>query len=292
MTFTAQQYKDAVKLLRNDTQFMRRYARISDYNTYGKRRTLVQSHLGYPGGYVGTPTWSMSNTIVDRDQLRRYFDAEFGHPQNEINKYADTPNALEMPVGPNATFAQKLHEAALMLENDGRFYADYCNWGRAHHAGTRRDAIALACRRLNLVTPHGAFYEQLRRYFDNTWDMSPCDQSNDTASYTKDPTIEFWLDRVRYPEQPRVEKSAPIPAPKEIPMSKPQVIKVENRTYINGVEAKDYGNAQIFDLIAAQEASVAELEKIKAKPKALTKEIAERNAGIAALVAYLDSKEA
>ena len=40
-------------------------------------------------------------------------------------------------------------------------------------------------------------------------------------------------------------------------------------------------NAEIFDLIEA-------LKKIKAQPKKLVAEIAEREAGIAALVAHLD----
>lgn len=305
MTFTAQEYKDAVTLLRNDAQFMRRYAKKPlDLDTYGKRRSFISSHLGYPGFYVGTPPWAMKNTILDRDQLRRYFDAEFGYPQNEINKYANEPDALEMPVSPDATFAQKLHEVAITLENDRAFYNVYI--GRNKHSGMRRDDIARACRRLNLDTPHGAFYEQLRRYFDSTWDVET-ETADDTASYAKDPTIEFWLDRVRYPEQPRVEKSmanavfstatstvSPVcnPTPKEIPVSKPQVIKVESIVFINGAPAKDFTKADVFNLIAAQEASVADLEKIKNKPKALVKEIEERNAGIQALVDYLDSKEA
>lgn len=295
MTFTAQGYKDAVKLLRNDAQFMRRYAKKPlDLDTYGKRRSFISAHLGYPGFYVGTPPWAMKNTILDRDQLRRYFDAEFGYPQNEINKYANEPDALEMPVGPDATFAQKLWDVALTLESDRRFYDDYHASRSPDHAGTRRDTIAGACRRLNITTPHGRFYEQLRRCFDDTWKLDPCDQSNDTASYARDPTIEFWLDRVRYPVQPRVEKSvlAPTPTPKEIPVSKPQVIKVESIVFINGVEAKGFPKADLFDLIAKQEAAVADLEKIKNKPKALVKEIEERNAGIQALVDYLDSKEA
>jgi hypothetical protein len=62
-------------------------------------------------------------------------------------------------------------------------------------------------------------------------------------------------------------------------MNKP--ITVTTITLVNGVDASKMTNAEIFDLIEA-------LKKIKAQPKKLVAEIAEREAGIAALVAHLD----
>lgn len=73
--------------------------------------------------------------------------------------------------------------------------------------------------------------------------------------------------------------------------NKAAIIEVTTKTLVNGVDIKDFKDSEIYDLIAAQEAEIARLEAIKAKPKKLVAEIAKRQEGIAALVAYLDSKE-
>lgn len=75
---------------------------------------------------------------------------------------------------------------------------------------------------------------------------------------------------------------------KETTMSK--IIDIETKTFVNGINVTTMTNAQVFDLIAEQEAAIAKLEGIQAKPKLLVKEIEERKAGIAALVAHLDAK--
>lgn len=73
--------------------------------------------------------------------------------------------------------------------------------------------------------------------------------------------------------------------------NKTAVIEITDKTLINGVDIKDFKDSEVYDLIAAQEAEIARLEAIKAKPKKLVAEIAKRQEGIAALVAHLDSKE-
>lgn len=74
-------------------------------------------------------------------------------------------------------------------------------------------------------------------------------------------------------------------------MTKPAIIDITTKTLVNGTDIKDMADSQVYDLIASQEAAIADLEKINAKPKKLVAEIDKRKAGIAALVAYLDSKE-
>lgn len=76
---------------------------------------------------------------------------------------------------------------------------------------------------------------------------------------------------------------------KETTVSKP--IEITTKTLINGADITGMSDAEIFSLISNQEAEIEALEKIKTKPKKLVAEIAKRQAGIAALVAYLDSKE-
>lgn len=78
---------------------------------------------------------------------------------------------------------------------------------------------------------------------------------------------------------------------KEIIMNKTDIITIETKTYVNGVDISTLDDGTVYNLIAAQESEIEALEKIKTKPKKLIAEIEKRKAGIAALVAYLDSKE-
>jgi hypothetical protein len=88
------------------------------------------------------------------------------------------------------------------------------------------------------------------------------------------------------------EFSPPIPE-KELPImnAKTAIIEVTTQTLVNGKDVKDFSDAEVYQLIADQEAEIDRLNAIKAKPKKLVAEIEKRQAGIAALVAYLDSKE-
>lgn len=403
-------------------QFKRMYCSVR-HDTYGKRRNFISSYLWE---YLKT-----SIDIEDRDQLRRYFDLKYEVAQTEPNKYGHIPSVWGNPE--RNDLAIKLFDVAVTLENDGNFDRAYKRLTPTDHAGDRRNVIALACRRLKLETPHGAFYEQLRRYFDDTMGVKGCDTSRDTASYAKDQTIEFWLDEVRYPAdcarhakqppttkeppmtwkeeliaaraagetiqvfyngkwldensgnigvllfnypegekcyrvKPKEQKAAPltwqgalkaarergatiqflrgstwedegtnglrprllfvqnqnqyrvkpgtdplelpvhvpgcpipIPSPeylaewqasqlpKENTMSKP--ITITTTTFVNGADISKMADSEVFGLIASEEAVIEDLKKIKAQPKKLVAEIAKREAGIAALVAYLDSKE-
>lgn len=68
-------------------------------------------------------------------------------------------------------------------------------------------------------------------------------------------------------------------------------ITITTKTLINGSDIANHSNAQLYEIIAAQEKKIAELDAIKNKPKALKKELADRQAGIDALVAHLDSRD-
>lgn len=78
---------------------------------------------------------------------------------------------------------------------------------------------------------------------------------------------------------------------KEILMNKTEIIKIETKTFVNGVDISTLEDSAIYNLIANQESEIEQLDKIKTKPKKLVAEIEKRKAGIDALVAYLDSKE-
>lgn len=69
-------------------------------------------------------------------------------------------------------------------------------------------------------------------------------------------------------------------------------IIVTTQVNINGVNADTYSDATLFAMIQQQEAEVKNLLSITHKPRALLNEIEKRQAGISALVAFMDEREA
>lgn len=298
----------------------------------------------------------------------------------------------------------QLHDLAVTLENEQAFYRDY----RAEHsecARARRDCILHHAKKLGMKSGDGHDREHLRRYFDEQYDMPEATVN----AYPELPPLEFWLDRVKYPEAgglpARLKEGAELdvsyakkpgandrerwarygrpwedheytmlkqlfwsdknleqiciamnrppngvlnklrearcvefdqsglryvvrkktpansaipvtsvpdnaptqefgevvidraipqsttPTYQEILMNKTDIIKIETKTLVNGVDVATMDDSEVYSLIHAQEALIEDLDKIKAKPKKLVAEIEKRKAGIQALVDYLDSKE-
>jgi hypothetical protein len=71
----------------------------------------------------------------------------------------------------------------------------------------------------------------------------------------------------------------------------PHII-VTTQVNINGVNADTYSDATLFAMIQQQEAEVKNLLSITHKPQALLNEIEKRQAGIEALVVFMDEREA
>lgn len=97
---------------------------------------------------------------------------------------------------------------------------------------------------------------------------------------------EFEVISTELPELPSTT-----PEKEPIMDAKTTIIEVTTKTLVNGKDVKEMSDAEVYQLIADQEAEIARLEAIKAKPKKLVAEIGKRHEGIAALVTYLDSKE-
>ena len=71
----------------------------------------------------------------------------------------------------------------------------------------------------------------------------------------------------------------------------PHII-VTTQVNINGVNADTYSDATLFAMIQQQEAEIKNLQSITNKPQSLLAEIKKRQAGISALVAFMDEREA
>lgn len=248
----------------------------------------------------------------------------------------------------------ELHEVAITLENDGKFYRDY-QGSRAFY-GRRRNLIGSSASRAGCKVNIQADREQLRRYFDDTiGGAMNYDDENTDNELDHLPTIEFWKDEVRNPPErppdltPRIKalqtylergygggggsfnlddykrclaemkltiEEANAFCDKPITAQEPDVaitynhirqpvtettetaetimtkaIEITTKTFVNGADLANLADAQVYELISAEEARIKELNNIENKPKKLLAEIAKRQAGIKALVDHLDSKE-
>lgn len=84
------------------------------------------------------------------------------------------------------------------------------------------------------------------------------------------------------------------PTEKETTMSAIQTtpITITTQVLVNGTSAANYDDARLFAMIAQSEAEINVLKAIESKPAALNKQIVKLQAGIAALVEYMDKRDA
>ena len=80
------------------------------------------------------------------------------------------------------------------------------------------------------------------------------------------------------------------PASKENTMFK--AITVTTQVNVNGVNADNYTDAQLFDMIRQQENEIKNLQALTNKPQSLLREIKTRQAGIDALVNFMNERDA
>lgn len=174
---------------------------------------------------------------------------------------------------------------AIRMENDPSFERRYI---RLSTCGERRSAI-----RGFISSSLGHFYatdiedgEQLRRYLDDLWNIT----SDPEGQCKYDTLIDIWND-----DEPvksiKSKKAAPSSTKEEPIMNSPAPIEITTKTFVNGNDVSTMTDGQIYALIAGEEQRIRELRAIGNQPKRLVAEIAKREAGIQALVTYLDSKE-
>lgn len=140
--------------------------------------------------------------------------------------------------------------------------------------------------------------EQLRRYFDELWQLPKAQYRTESADWSQIGTVHFEIGS-KLPSRdsgPWRTDSLPSPlpiTPKETIMNNAATstpITVTTQVLVNGKLASQYSDADLFQSIAFQEKAIKELDGIENKPASLVDEIAARKAGIQALVTYLDSR--
>ena len=71
-----------------------------------------------------------------------------------------------------------------------------------------------------------------------------------------------------------------------------KAITVTTQVNVNGVNADNYTDAQLFDMIRQQETEINNLQALINKPQSLLREIKTRQAGIDALVSFMNERDA
>lgn len=75
-------------------------------------------------------------------------------------------------------------------------------------------------------------------------------------------------------------------------ITKTQAIEITTQVNINGVNIKTFSDASLYSLIQQQESEIRSLNALQNKPQSLLAEIQKRQAGIDALVNYLNERDA
>ena len=89
----------------------------------------------------------------------------------------------------------------------------------------------------------------------------------------------------------RAHGAVTLKSTKEPAMKKPAVVQTKTFTFIDGADASDLSDQEIFQKIADMEGEIAKWSAIKSRPKKLDDAIAKMQASIAALVKYVDERE-
>ena len=76
------------------------------------------------------------------------------------------------------------------------------------------------------------------------------------------------------------------------PNTMSKAITITTQVNVNGVNADNYTDAQLFDMIRQQETEIKNLQALTNKPQSLLREIDTRQAGIDALVSFMNERDA
>ena len=192
--------------------------------------------------------------------------------------------------------ADQLTELAQALLDSPDFCKEYQH-NYSEYGLNRRNEIVRTLDDLGFDKPNIEDREQLRRYFDELWQLPMAQYKTTSADWSQIGTVYFEIGSKLPSRDSGPWRTDPLPlpiTPKETIMNNAAAtsvsIIVTIQVLINGKLASQYSDADLFQSIAFQEKAIKELDGIENKPASLVDEIAARKAGIQALVTYLDSR--
>ena len=179
-----------------------------------------------------------------------------------------------------------MQDNLLVLENDGIFYSKFMKRYETEqvNAYTVRNGICDAIHRLKLAGATPAEREEMRLYFEERYNLKPRNVFNKRIATN-------LLDESAKPLPP-TPVTTPVTTPTTTTNTMTKAITVTTQVNVNGVNADNYTNAQLFDMIRQQENEIKNLMSITNKPQALLREINTRQAGIDALVSFMNERDA
>ena len=169
-----------------------------------------------------------------------------------------------------------MQDSLLVLENDGIFYSKFMNCYKTEqvNAYAAREEIRLASLRLNLFAAVPSEREEMRLYFEERYSLKPTSVINARSATN-------LLGELTEPTTPTTT-----------PITMSKAITVTTQVNVNGVNADNYTDAQLFDMIRQQETEIKNLQALTNKPQSLLREIDTRQAGIDALVSFMNERDA
>lgn len=183
--------------------------------------------------------------------------------------------------------AQNLVQAAkALLANEG-FKTDF---KATEEPKSRRNFIQIYSIRMNMFARVDkiADRESIRLLLEHWLNVGDCNVGTPTEhSYNLDQMLEAYHTT---PATPTTTTPSHNPTPTTITMSK--AITITTQVNVNGVNADNYTDAQLFDMIRQQETEIKNLQTLTNKPQSLLREIDTRQAGIDALVSFMNERDA
>ena len=179
-----------------------------------------------------------------------------------------------------------MQDTLLVLENYGIFYSKFMNCYKTEqvNAYAAREEIRLASLRLNLFAAVPSEREEMRLYFEERYSLKPTSVINARSATN-------LLGELTEPTTPTTTPIT-MSMSKAITVTTQVNINVTTQVSINGVNADNYTDAQLFDMIRQQETEIKHLQALTNKPQSLLREIDTRQAGINALVSFMDERDA
>ena len=178
--------------------------------------------------------------------------------------------------------AQKLVQVAKALLTNEGFKTDF---KATDVSKDRRNYIQTYGIRMNMPDKVGkiADRESIRLLLEHWLNTGGCNVDTPTEpSYNLDQMLKAY--------NTATTTTTTTPTPTTITMSK--AITVTTQVNINGVNADNYTDAQLFDMIRQQETEIKHLQALTNKPQSLLREIDTRQAGIDALVSFMNERDA
>jgi hypothetical protein len=277
---TRQKLEEAALVLENEGAFYRQLCDLykSSDALPGTARVMINNHA-IKAGFKGL-------TEPDAESLRLYFEEHWSLKTCLPSSLGPSHNLLKPePAAPKDPTSPYKHWLKTLLDIP-TFKVEFLDRPKPRNA---RDFMSTRLRDMPNCATNASQRETLRLWLCNHFGVKTQPDTNispalDWESILLDPPA-------AQPQQPQPQQ----PQPQEnttmsLKLNAQQPFELNTKTYLNGVDLDSLSNSELYAQIQAQEDAIEKLQAIKAKPKSLLAEIKKRQAGIEALVAYLDSK--